>query len=338
MSKTIFNALVFCTIVVAQLAYGQTQQATFIALKGDVKLLKKPTAEDKNAPQAVYEGETYVWYPAKIGRRVSPNEVVQTGPNGKAKLVFTNGDHFVVGPGTSFTVPTVANAKTKEPSKLNMFYGKIRAMVSKGGPRSNMQIKTISATAGVRGTDFFISESGNSGCKITVMRGKVQVKPDAQVAASAKAIQPVTVATGYTAHLMGKVNPQTKKLDQVNVDIKEATREHLLDVQSSSTLKVDEKEVQELPKEQQKEVETLQTNTLKAILNDIKEADPKMYDKLKKESVEDVETVNTMVVSKLYSGAPSEDPKRKPTEEEINSLGQAVYEKYFQPAAAKKKK
>lgn len=321
----------------APLAFGQTNLATFVALKGDLKVLKKPQSEvDSKLPQAIYEGQNYVWFAPKVGTKVAPLEVIQTGPNGQAKLVYPNGDHFIVGPGTSISLPAGKEGGTKGSSKLEMFYGKVRAMVSKNGPLNNLEIRTQSATAGVRGTDFYISESGPGGCKLTVIRGRVSVQPKPELVAGAP--KESVVETGFTAHLTGDVDNQTHKIKDVHMAIKEASKEHLLEVQTASTLKESQESTRTLTPELKTEVQALNQNSLTAILNDIKSDDPRLFKQINKAKKMNLDQVNTEVVAHLFKGAPSEDPKKKPTKEEIDGLGKDVYEKYFaQPKGSETK-
>ena len=52
-------------------------------------------------------------------------------------------------------------------------------------------------------------------------------------------------------------------------------------------------------------------------------------DKIKDTDKSDSEKINTAVLSNLYKQAPAEKPKSKPTKGDIDSIGQDIYDTYF---------
>ena len=111
-------------------SYAQTFVGTFVMTKGDVKILRAPSASPKG-PFLVYEGKKFSYQKARIGRKIKGNELIQTGTDGRAKVVYPNGDHFNLGPGTSMSMPSPEKGgKGKKGSNLNLFYGKVRSLIS----------------------------------------------------------------------------------------------------------------------------------------------------------------------------------------------------------------
>lgn len=295
--------------------------ATAVVAKGDVKVLSTkidPAGAAKNF--VLFEGQKFKYKKVKIGMRLRPGQVVMTGTNGKAKLAYTNGDHMMVAPGTSVTIPSPVKGK-KGTSSIKLIYGKMRALISKKGPRKKMNVRTKSAVAGVRGTDFFIGHNPNKGMEVVVLRGEVAVSNDPkQLATEAKAEKLQVVKTGYHAEV--KEKQDVKKV--------EASKDKLLDVQASSSVELNKEELKALPEKQKKAVLKLEKQTSKAVLEDIKEYDPAQYEALKKSKTLSAQDINTQVVSKLYKQAPQPKKPKKANLDTIDEIGQDVYKKYFQ--------
>ena len=297
-------------------SWAQTFVGTFVAVKGDVKILRSPAGNKDAGPFALYEGIKYTYEKAKIGNKIKPSEVVQSGADGKAKIAYPNGDHFIIGYGTTLILPAVSDrgGDDKKGSSMELIYGRVRSLISKGGPRNNMKVKTPSAVAGVRGTDFFARSNPAVGTQITVLRGEVAMQ------SATKPEETVSVKTGYTAEAAPKAEAPPK--------VEEATKEDLMTLQGESAVKVAKEDIAKLPPEIKGEVTALAEKTKEAVLDDIKTTDAQLYKNLAANGKLDAEDINTAVVADLYKAAPS-DKKRKPTKEEIDSIGKDVYDKYF---------
>lgn len=313
--------LLLCLMLTSSV-YGQTFVGTIVSTSGDVKILKP---SKKRGPFTLYAGKKLSYKKARIGQKVRQKEILHSGPNGKVKIVYKNGDHLSIGPGTSMTMP-ILNSKIqkKKSSQLNLYYGKVRAMISKKGPRNKMEVKTPSAVAGVRGTDFFVSHQGNNQTQLTVLRGEVEVS---KKIGKNKVSKPISVKTGFTANIEKNKNEPINQPPKIQIE--QASKENLLDVQQISSIKEPPTLIASLSKEVQQEVENLQKASTHATLEDIKEEDPKMYEKIKDKKITDISSISTEVVAKLYKKAPRKDKKKKPSLDEIEGLGDDVYNKYF---------
>lgn len=326
MIRTILMSVLF-TLVGAN-SYAQTFVATFVMTKGDVKILR-PAESNPKGPFLIYEGKKYSYENGRIGKKVMPQEILQTGTDGRAKIVYPNGDHFNLGPGTSLSLPSSSAEDAKPTQGLNLFYGRVRALISKGGPRTGMKTKTPSATAGVRGTDFFIRHNPTIGSQVSVLRGEVALKANTDKTNA----KPTAVKKGFT----GSVDTVKKNAKTVNSQPKVAlaTKEQIVEIQKETALKPDQKALDKLPTELKKQIDLLTVKSTEAVVEDIKTDDPSLYKELKekmaKKEAIDIYDINTKVVAKLYNQAPGES-KTKPTAEELDSIGKDVYDKYFKPA------
>lgn len=154
--------------------------------------------------------------PLKPGDVVREGDVLNTSSDGKAKLLLEDKTILDLGPSALFKVQKF-DAKNGGDRQVDiaMAYGSVRASVSRplqaGG---KFQIRTKSATMGVRGTEFIVNTAmpaltreeksqsdgkpqpaSASATTVTVVQGKVEVAPAAAPAAPASSgRQPSTEA------------------------------------------------------------------------------------------------------------------------------------------------
>jgi hypothetical protein len=310
-------------------ANAQVYRGTIVHTKGDVKILSK---SQSHGQKVIFEGDTYTYKKARVGSRLRPNQVIMTGAEGQAKVTYGNGDQLSIGPGSSLRLPAPekGNRSKDDGPSLNLFYGKVRAMISKKGPRNRLNVKTRSAVAGVRGTDFFLSHQNNKGTQVTVVRGAVEVQEKVPKSKANK--KTVVVKPGYTA--LVEEAPKTPDRTQTakkesKVLLQQATKEDFLEIQKTSKVVVKPESLKNLSPEIKQEVQTLNKRTTEVVLEDIKEESMETYKKLKQEKIETAESISTVVVSQLYKKAPRGKAANNPEYKEIETLGEDVYKKYF---------
>jgi len=99
------------------------------------------------------------------------DDQIETGPDGKAKIAFENGDLAYLGPNSTLDIRTkVTPSVTKITLKLS---GKLRAMVNHRVGRS-FRIRTVNAVVGVKGTDF-VTESTGKQTRVGTLKGLVSL-------------------------------------------------------------------------------------------------------------------------------------------------------------------
>lgn len=124
---------------------------TFTKIEGSVDILR---------PGAVAAA------PVQTGDPVGMGDAVRTKRNGKAEIQFRDESVIQLAPETRITIDQYSFRpdNTREKGFLSLLRGKIRAVVSKirasivsvSGTDSNFNIKTPTAVAGVKGTDFLV--------------------------------------------------------------------------------------------------------------------------------------------------------------------------------------
>jgi hypothetical protein len=155
---------------------------SFTVVKGDVQVTSK-------------EGKTEK---ARIGKKVVPSDIITSGPDSRAKIVMIDKNIINISPDTKLALEKYVfdSASNNKQVTLNVMYGKVRATVEQkyDGDRNKFQIKTPSAVAGVRGTDFLTSYSPKTReTKIVTFEGRVAVGlpgPQGQI------LNPVMVGSG----------------------------------------------------------------------------------------------------------------------------------------------
>ena len=197
------------------LAIANGHDAIIVKKMGNVEILSNPSKTvTGEGPHVLFEGTYFNIGDAKIGQKIQNGTIIRTGKDGKAKIVYKNGDQLNIGIGSAYKVSWVENVgnKKQDPSTLNLMYGSLRGIVDKEGPRSGMQVKTRNAVMGVRGTDFNVLQKGTSGeSGLNVLRGKVMLT---EVQNPNKKLE---VKTGFSAEVNESQNNMNGKNQKVVV-------------------------------------------------------------------------------------------------------------------------
>lgn len=331
----------------------QTHVGVLTKLYGDVQILYNPSKNKKgDGPHAFYDNLYYTFKKAVIGDKVSVGSIIKTGDSSRAKIVYNNGDQFIISSRSFYRVRLDAQNKKVQPIG-EVVFGALRAIISHNGPRSNMQFRTRSLSMGVRGTDFCILSSTATGASgVIVLRGKVEVKPIMVVAkADIKAME---VPAGYQAQItlpssragskqqntidVVKDKADTQVQDSQNiqnslspiVQLKKATKQDLIAIQEKTNIK---SKLIEMPKEENVKnfIADLEKKALDTTIEDIKLVDQKLYSEISKVglNINSSEDVSTITVKALFDKAPIEAKPHKPSKYDLDVLKEDVYQKYF---------
>jgi len=158
----LFFLLVISAVFLMTEAFAENQYGLFMVVKGDVKVIS-----GNKAP-----------FPVKVGSKVAVNDVVTTGVDARAKIVMSDRNVINVSPETRLQITKYANdakAGTKD-VEIKLDQGKVRNNVEQSydGEKSKFILKTPTAVAGVRGTQFVTSfDSKTQKTQIVTMKGQV---------------------------------------------------------------------------------------------------------------------------------------------------------------------
>ncbi len=180
-----------------------------MVVKGDVKVTSAATKSTE---------------PGKVGKKVFPGDTILTGPDSRAKIVMSDKNVLNISPDTKIVIEKYTNNGQEKSVELKVEFGKIRASVEQkyDGEKSKFNVKTPSAVAGVRGTDFLTSyDRVSKKSEIITFTGTVAVgKPGPGGAI----LNPVFVQPGQmTSATEGKAPEAPKTLPKE--DVKKANQE-----------------------------------------------------------------------------------------------------------------
>lgn len=111
------------------------------------------------------------------GTRVHEKDTIKTRNRGHVKILFDDGNVANIKPASEVIVQEYSMGKDKR-ALLNLIKGKVRSKVKQkyeGSETSYFKVRTKSAVAGVRGTDFVVEYSENERLitKVSTLEGKV---------------------------------------------------------------------------------------------------------------------------------------------------------------------
>lgn len=173
-------------------SFAQSVHGVLRVVKGDVQI--KSAKQNKTVK-------------ARVGEKVYPKDVILTGADSRAKIVMVDNNELNVSPDSQVEIQHYEfdPAAGKKEVLLNVIYGKVRSKVEQkyDGKTSKFQVKTPSAVAGVRGTDF-LTGFANGATNIVTFEGKVEFGLPAPGGGISN---PVTVTPGTSASNTVGANP-----------------------------------------------------------------------------------------------------------------------------------
>ena len=115
---------------------------------------------------------------ARLGQKVFPKDTIITDKDSRAKIVMIDENVINVSPASEivFDKYEYEPEKAKKDVLIDVIYGKVRSKVNQkyDGANNKFRVKTPSAVAGVRGTDFFTSfNKANNTSSVVTFEGEV---------------------------------------------------------------------------------------------------------------------------------------------------------------------
>ncbi|HLE10945.1 MAG: hypothetical protein A2504_09150 [Bdellovibrionales bacterium RIFOXYD12_FULL_39_22] len=353
-NQFLFLILFFVSIILPKTLLAQSTEhaGTIVKVQGTVDVYTHPSKSPQGvSPRILYDNEYYTTIPAKLGHKVVAGDVIRTGNGAKARIVYKNGDQFNVGEGTEYRVTVLrTNIEGKDKSVINMMRGQLRAIISKEGPRNNMEVKTQNASMGVRGTDFFVAQNGNLGkAEVSVLRGEVEVKiappkvetTKKETTSSLAKAEVISVKPGFSAQWQAPATEEKKSdnnkattsapepIKANTIVLQKTTQTDLIKIQQNSVIPQTQVTEEKMSATVAKEMAILEKAAVETTMKDIKAHDPQLYAKLEKNNVSSVSAINSEVVKEVFQEAPK--APGKPGAAALNDLDEDAYEKYFAP-------
>ena len=173
-----------CLLVIAFPVFAAPSFGVLMVVKGSVKIFKKDdTSTD-----------------ARISSKVFPEDTVVTGKESRAKIVMSDRNIINVLPETKLRIDQYINNEKEKNVRLSLIQGKVRNNVEQkyDNEKNRFEVKTATAVAGVRGTQFITSfDKTTNKTEIITLKGEVAFQ--GLDATSNKLTEPVLVKKGETS-------------------------------------------------------------------------------------------------------------------------------------------
>lgn len=199
-----FIPIIFLLLILPSISHGS---AGFLeSISGAVFLKTKATGK---------------WAPTEKGAAVEAGDRVKTGEDGRALLKLSDGSKLTMANLTELEISGYSLKKSERSASFFLSSGKMRAVVSKFGGRSDFRVKTPTAVSGVRGTDFIVMNQGEANV-LFGEEGSVEVRGEAGKPVALKPAQMTESTAGSEALSPIKVEPGTA-LAEARADLEAAT-------------------------------------------------------------------------------------------------------------------
>lgn len=140
--------------------WGQESYGLMMIVKGQVQVVRQ-----KEQPVN-----------SRVGDKVYPEDTIITGKDSRTKIVMNDRNIINVLPETKIRIDQYINNRKEKNVRLSLFEGKVRTNVEQkyDNNENKFEIKTPTAVAGVRGTQFVTGFlKMNNTTTVTTLRGEV---------------------------------------------------------------------------------------------------------------------------------------------------------------------
>lgn len=172
LNKILFLLLTFHSVAKA------ANCGSLAAVQGHVDVLRNQAKVGEEATRFIVQGKNFL--------PLECDDVVVTRSQSVAKIIFATGK-ISMAPDSRLEIAShLGPAEKPEVNIVGLAYGKVRALIQKKTKEQNtaaspsqtsFQIRTHTAVAGVRGTDFYVSyDPNNLGTEQATLTGKVEVE------------------------------------------------------------------------------------------------------------------------------------------------------------------
>jgi hypothetical protein len=183
--QNIFGALLIAVLLVGCTQQKKTEVPTLPAkisfISGNVKVSRDMIAS-----------------PASVNMLLHKDDVIMTGRDGKANILFPGIGISHIGPGSVVTVLRLMRTDSADNVGMDLKNGYLLSSLKKFSRDSDdFYVETPSAVVGVRGTTFIVKVDPHTGMKAECFSGKVELQD------KKKAEKPIEVTASQVAILPG---------------------------------------------------------------------------------------------------------------------------------------
>lgn len=187
------------SVTFTSLQVSAADHGLFMVVKGSVKVI---SAKDKKEA------------PVKVGSKVFVGDTVVTEKDSRAKIVMSDRNVLQLSPESRFEINKYKSAATENEREVqvSLMQGKVRVQVEqKYGEKNKFELRTPTAVAGVRGTEYIAQFNPTTNSSMfVVMSGSVSVAParGPNAAAGAPAAPPAVLSANMASVVSASEPPQ----------------------------------------------------------------------------------------------------------------------------------
>ena len=128
----------------------------------------------EGSAKIIRQGKTI---PATLLSRIYPDDTIITRGGARMKILFVDGSVLTIGKRTKISIEKFLYDKKEKKREVsfNLTLGKVRAVLGKASKDSLYEIKTPTAVAGARGTDFIVWVVSRGVTYVLVLEGEIDV-------------------------------------------------------------------------------------------------------------------------------------------------------------------
>lgn len=105
---------------------------------------------------------------------IHESDQIRTGADGRAEVTFTDGSVLTVGPDSEVAISSFAPDPQESNAVMDLLSGIVRVTVNKATGWGRFDVRTTTAVASVRGTDYLVEDTGTASA-VFVAEGRVAV-------------------------------------------------------------------------------------------------------------------------------------------------------------------
>lgn len=157
------------------------EYGTFMVVKGSVKIESGGATSD-----------------AKVSSKVQVGDTIISGVDSRAKIVMSDRNILNISPNTKLKIEKYTNTAADKNVNLNLLEGKVRSKVEQkyDNKNSKFEVRTATAVAGVRGTEFVTAYSSTTKVtEVITLKGQVSFQT-VSATGTAPTTEPVVISKG----------------------------------------------------------------------------------------------------------------------------------------------
>lgn len=112
--------------------------------------------------------------PVNTGAEIAATDAIRTGADSRAEITFSDGSVLTIGPDSEVVIAQFAPDEAEANAFLDLLSGIVRVTVNKATGWGKFDVRTSTAVASVRGTEYLV-DSTDATSAVFVVEGRVAV-------------------------------------------------------------------------------------------------------------------------------------------------------------------